>query len=399
MALTERISQEVSAHFIGDGSLLFHAGRQELYEANPTATYIWCCLAEGLGGRETAAALEAHFELEPEVATHYVSEILAQWQDLKLLGETGEGERHQFNGTDPLLTYQCSDETVVRQVPPTVLERDYRLLDSVFRLAYGDHNLHDWVHPVVGHLAEAIGERTPDQTYRLMERDGAFYLLEGDAALYRIDRIDAVAPTLKAYLVVRALQACTGLCAVHAGALVRSGRCLLMPGPSGHGKSTLTAALAANGFDLLGDDTIVLVKGDLSARAVPIGICVKNGSWDLLRPFYPKLDALPVHHRADGKIIRYLRPDAEGLSRTQGRSWPVRWMVFPKYADGAETRLTPISQAEALRRMMDGFCPIYDRLERKEIAELVTWIEDVDCYELSLSKLDRAIALLRELCP
>ena len=398
MTSVERISREVSAHFIGDCSLLFHAGRQELYEANTTATYIWCCLVEGLNQKATAEALAEQFGLAPAVAAHYVTEILAEWRALKLLGDCGAGEQRHFNETDPLSDYQCEDETLARQVPQIILERDYHLLDSKFRLAYTHRTLHDWIHPVDGHLAKAAGDRPPDRTYTVMVRGGAPYLLEGSKVVFGADGIESIAPAIKAHFVVRALQACVGLCAVHAGALVRSGHCLLMPGQSGHGKSTLTAALAANGFDLLGDDTIVLVKDDLSARAVPMGICVKDGSWELLRPYYPELDSLAIHHRGDGKIIRYLRPDTESLCRTQRRSWPVRWMVFPNHAAGVETGLAPISHAEALRRMMDGFCPIYDRLEREEIAQLVAWIEGVDCYDLSLSRLDQAIGLLRELC-
>lgn len=49
-----------------------------------------------------------------------------------------------------------------------------------------------------------------------------------------------------------------GYVPVHAAAVERDGRCLLLCAPSGGGKSTLTAALMRNGWKTLGDDKLLL---------------------------------------------------------------------------------------------------------------------------------------------
>ena len=397
MTVTHAASPEVSVHFIGDGSLLFHAGRQELYEANTTATYIWCCLAEGLGPEEAAQSLSQEFELDRTVADGYVAQILREWSDRNLLGGGSANEDFFFNHLDPFPSYQAP---VDRDGLATAVfqERDYRLLDSRIRVAFADRCLHDWIHPVIGHLECAEKAREADRSYRVTWHGDQIILLEDGLPVCDAHALDAIAPAVKGHMVVRALQHCAGLCAIHAGALLRGGRCLLLPGKSGHGKSTLTAALAARGFDLLGDDTTVLVKGDLSARAVPMGVCVKQGSWDLLRPFYPQIDGLAIHHRCDDKIVRYLMPDGVATRPRPEQSWPVSWIVFPNYQLDAQTRLTPMAPADALRRLMIGFCPIFGKLTAEEIAQLVQWIEGIACYELSLSGLDQAITLLEDLC-
>ncbi len=397
MTLTHGASPEVSVHFIGDGSLLFHAGRQELYEANTTATYIWCCLAEGLDPEQAAQSLSHEFALDRSLADSYVAQILREWSDRNLLDNGSVDEDFFFNHLEPFPAYQAPIDP--KSLANAVFQGgDYRLLDSLFRVAYADRPLYDWIHPVIGHLACAEMTNQPDRTYRVAWHGDHILLLEDGLPVCDAQSLDAIAPAVKGHMVVRALQNSAGLCAIHAGALLRGGRYLLMPGKSGHGKSTLTAALSARGFDLLGDDTTVLAKGDLSARAVPMGVCVKQGSWELLRPYYPQIDDLAIHHRCDDKIVRYLLPEGVAARPRPEQSWPVSWIVFPNYQPDAETRLTPMAPADALRRLMIGFCPIFGKLTAEEIAQLVQWIEGIACYELNLSGLDHAITLLEDLC-
>jgi hypothetical protein len=56
-----------------------------------------------------------------------------------------------------------------------------------------------------------------------------------------------------------------GLYAVHAGSVSRNGAALVLAGPGGVGKTTLTLALAARGFEVLSDELAIIDPG---ARAV-----------------------------------------------------------------------------------------------------------------------------------
>ncbi len=64
---------------------------------------------------------------------------------------------------------------------------------------------------------------------------------------------------------------------LHGASAVRDGRAVLLLGPSGVGKSTLAAALAAAGFEILGDDTIALWQDETRAnwRVFPSGVALK----------------------------------------------------------------------------------------------------------------------------
>lgn len=57
---------------------------------------------------------------------------------------------------------------------------------------------------------------------------------------------------------------------VHAAAVAKNGACAMLCAPSGGGKSTLTAALARNGWQTLGDDKVLLRRtaGEVRLRAL-----------------------------------------------------------------------------------------------------------------------------------
>lgn len=62
--------------------------------------------------------------------------------------------------------------------------------------------------------------------------------------------------------------------ALHAGVVARAGRALVLPGPSGHGKSTLVAALLRAGWDYVSDESLCLRwdDGALVAYPRPLGL-------------------------------------------------------------------------------------------------------------------------------
>jgi len=77
-------------HFTGDATLfvldnegiLFSESRQELYACNSPATFIWCCLEEGLALQEITVAYASAFRMPQREAEKLVTDTLNQWQGL-----------------------------------------------------------------------------------------------------------------------------------------------------------------------------------------------------------------------------------------------------------------------------------------------------------------------------
>ena len=103
---------------------------------------------------------------------------------------------------------------------------------------------------------------------------------------------------------------------VHAAAVVRDGRALLLCAPSGTGKSTLAYALARSGFQILSDDVIyVESQRQLRLWGLPRFLHLTEES----RRFFPELSSSAATLMANGKRKIAIDLRAHGLAT----AWPV----------------------------------------------------------------------------
>ena len=367
-----RLRPGATLQFLDGAGMLFLTGRQQLFSLNTTAAFIWCLLEDGLPPERIAGRLNDTFGLGLEDAAKCVTHVLQQWSDLGLLDEDGFG------------------------IGAASAPAAYALLGTHFRLQVGLPDLLDLLTPLLAPLRLAVPPTEPVTLHLAVTPDG-FELRLADRVIESCDLRRQVVPMIKTGLIQLALERSRDFCALHAAAVSLNGRALLLPGASGQGKSTLAAALAAAGLPLFGDDTVVLSRDGLLARPAPFAICLKSGSWPLLRGRFPDLDRLPVHHRLDGKLVRYVTPpDAERWLGDDCRQ-TVAWIVFPCLAPDGATELVPLARPEALRRLLAECFPLDGGLDTAKVARLVDWMRGIDCYELRIDALDDAIACLQQL--
>jgi len=143
-----------------------------------------------------------------------------------------------------------------------------------------------------------------------------------------------------------------GACGAHAAAVGSGGRGLLLPAPSGGGKSTTALASLARGLDLAGDD-FVLLRGDgagpsanavyASAKVAPdqlgagssLGLDGRTGGGE---PAF-----------SEGKRVLWLD---ETHPRQLASRLALRAIVVPRVSAGGETSLRRASATEALRALV-----------------------------------------------
>jgi hypothetical protein len=111
--------------------------------------------------------------------------------------------------------------------------------------------------------------------------------------------------------------------AVHAGGVALGGRAVLFPGASGAGKSTIALACVRAGWELLGDDLVLLRENDdgrLRVHAFPDEIDLTE---DSLR-FFPELDIAASALRHWLRRIRWRRSSSRCASLVRRGSFQCR---------------------------------------------------------------------------
>jgi hypothetical protein len=141
---------------------------------------------------------------------------------------------------------------------------------------------------------------------------------------------------------------------VHAAAVVREGRALLLAAPGGTGKSTLTYALSRAGCEVLADDAVYL-EGQAEPAVWAIGrrICLPPDA----RARFPELRACAPMRRMDGREKVLLPLPRPAWNRTSGLAPGGVCLLDRGEVPGVER----LDAEEAVDSLVRGLEPGFDR--------------------------------------
>lgn len=182
---------------------------------------------------------------------------------------------------------------------------------------------------------------------------------------------------------------------LHAAVLERGGRALILPGPPGSGKSTLAAGLTARGWRLLSDELTLIDTATSEIVPIPRPISLKNRSIDIMRAFIPGAVLGPVVDNTHKGAIAHLRPDPRHIARA-GETARAGWIVFPAYAAGAASSLTPHSRADTVLELGNNSFN-YHLQGRRGFEVLTDLVQASQCYDFEYSDLEAAAELFAAL--
>jgi HprK-related kinase A len=183
---------------------------------------------------------------------------------------------------------------------------------------------------------------------------------------------------------------------LHSAVVERNGCALLLPAPPGSGKSTLCAALVARGWRLLSDELALIDIDQLVVTPIPRPISLKNAAIDVIRTFWPEAAIGPVVRGTLKGSVAHVRPPASSVER-QRESVRARWIVLPKYAEGAPTTLSTITRGTALMRLVDSAFN-YTVHGRRGFETLAAVVEGAACCDFRYGgDLDAAVKALETL--
>ena len=361
-------ADEISFAIIDGRNVLFNAANQTLVEVNDTAAYIWRSIEVGLE-KENILSEMAGQGLAREIAESYFDAALLEWARVGFIKPPQSG-----SCIIPDKALLCQDICVV---------------GVAMRIRYAS-SLAPEIAPVFEHL-EFKGT-VPDITIDAVDQNGRIDLL-GDGQWHLSCSREELATILKGRLLDEVLERGTYELALHAAALVRNGRMLLVSGHPGAGKTTLTLALVDAGFGFAGDD-LALLNSEGRVTGVPFAPAIKAGAWKLVATYRPDIREARVFRRPDRKRVRY--PIPRGL--VPAVPYPVGWLVLLDRRSGAPAALTPVDSLSALRGMLQGAYTQERQLTTAGFNAMAHAINSAEYYRLTYSRLEDAVELLHQAC-
>ena len=180
---------------------------------------------------------------------------------------------------------------------------------------------------------------------------------------------------------------------LHASAVERDGKALLMTGISGAGKSTLAALLSARGWRLMGDEFALLDPETGLVHAFPRLVSLKNAAIHVVTAALPEARFGPLLAATPKGDIRHLVPDAAAVAAMDQPAAPAL-LLFPSFGFAAADRV--VLPSEVFVRLTQASTN-YVALGERGFAALTHLVRTIPARAIDYPDTDSAIAQVEQL--
>jgi hypothetical protein len=150
-----------------------------------------------------------------------------------------------------------------------------------------------------------------------------------------------------------------------------------------------------SGWRLLSDEITLVGRNDGRLVGLARPVSLKNASIDVIRSAFPGAVIGASAHDTHKGTVAHLRPTADSVARVDDRT-QARWIIFPRWREGAAARLTRHSRADAfLHTASHAFN--YSLLGSLGFELNAALIDACACHDFEYSRLDDAIRMFEEL--
>ncbi len=260
-------------------------------------------------------------------------------------------------------------------------QKFYCIGKQTFQVDYPDARIEDLIHPKFEHL-QVISTEVVDNYLQISFQHNKYYLFTNGVHISNWIKEDE--HLLSGKFSMQVLQKIyekeedRWIGVFHAAGITDGKSCVMFLGDSGNGKSTLSAILLANGFDVLSDDFLpVEASANLVCR-FPAAISVKKTAYEIISEQFPQLLQFKEYNNPVlNKTFRYLPvPHIDMLCV------PCRALVFVKYSREGDLKFEEMPQAEAFQHLVPDTW-ISPKTENSQ--KFVEWFKRLPCYRLTYS--------------
>jgi hypothetical protein len=358
-----------------DQLVVFRQDVEGLFLLNPTARLLWEELRAGASPEASARTFASTFGLSETRAREDIEVTLAQWSE-GLLAPIVRGDSRT---TSALLLHDFPAK-------PDAIGIDCVLNGSGFRVMLEPGDLVDEIAPRLARISvPAFSLDSPVATFTLANSPDSVFVFRNGVCIAEEDKT-AGARAILLQEMTRLCDPCRDAQAIlHAGACGTASGCVVLSGASQAGKSTLCAALMAEGLYCYSDDSAILDR-ELKVAGMPFPVMLRKSSWPVLDSRLARMEHASIHQKA-GVEVRFLPSNLpNGTSPTS----PVKALVNVEYKPGAKSTLRPMSAFDTLLALQEsGFWVEHDG---ETVARFLDWIARLPRHKLTYSSIDEAVA-------
>jgi hypothetical protein len=281
-------------------------------------------------------------------------------------------------------------EEIFRQRTPSVTKyRMFRALTLEVRISTNCPQIDDSLKYIV---PNALHEFPLDHqvTYEVHGEDDSYSVFEEQMVLAEKITRDGVLPCLFESIQKRMLGAMPDRVRIHAGCGSYRTKRFLVIGDKYAGKSTLMTRLLFSGFDVFGDESVLMRSGIV--MPVPRKFYLREGSFRLLPQLAEIIHRLPfVNSASNGRVVAFEPRDAGFEWRLAAAPVDAIFALVPSH--GEPTRLESCPKYRMVAHVIKESNPPPER-SCNWIGDICAMVDSAQAYELHIGDLDQAVDIL-----
>jgi len=382
-----------------DGDLVLYDAANELaHHLSPEAAAVWMCC----DGHATVAAIADHLAgevgIDREQMLRDVVTVGLQLMDAGALVDGGsevgtspkptEGGARRWHPEAPAEGVPALGPAAFANRTPGFVSQCFDALGYRFRVLADDPSIGS---VVAAALAPLGSTAVPEHDYWIIgggpKVEVTQFYIEGEHLHTFAEDDDLVGMALW-YLNQHAVEF-TPLLAVHAAAVERGGEVVVLTAGAGAGKTTMAAALVADGYDYITEEVVALDPTSGEIVPYPLPFCLEPGSQRLFEHLAPDGATDPLAVRGD---VWFVHPEqVRRGSRSAGGV--VTAVIVPAFRPGAAQQFDDLTPAETLLHLLSGTMNL-DRIGHDGFVRLVELAWSVPGYRLEYGDLGEARQLV-----
>jgi hypothetical protein len=310
-------SPGVSAFELDGRTVLFCEEQQKIISLEGCAPLIWLLLIEQRLSSTSVAEELGSLGLHETEARRFINLCIGQWLGLGAVW-------------------------LARDVAMSI---KLTLGDAGFLLSCSSKTIRNQVLENFGYLISKVDTARPLHRLDLIEYNEVIYGVAEAGLVFHCEP-ELLPTAIKAAISSDLIRLTVPFPVLHAACLIRDERALIICGPPGVGKTTLSLVLEKVGFRYAGDD-LCRVTPNGHVRGIPLPRSFKSGAWRLAAELDPAFGATAISRRPDGRKVRFLPP-----IQYDERCVPTGMVVFLERRNRDPLHIRRLTETDALGRLV-----------------------------------------------